>query len=81
MKPSRFPAYGWAGLVIILLAEGLLLAGVEVVATFFTPLVWSGYVLFIDGVVFKKKWEVLPPCAEERVFRNAIGLSCFLADI
>ena len=54
MKPSRFPAYGWAGLVIILLAEGLLLAGVEVVATFFTPLVWSGYVLFIDGVVFKK---------------------------
>ncbi len=36
------------------LAEALLFAGVESVAIFFTPLVWSGCFLFIDGVVLKK---------------------------
>ena len=57
MKPSRFPAYGWVGLAIILLAEALLFAGVEIIAVFFTPLVWSGYILCVDGVVFKKTGE------------------------
>ncbi len=32
----------------------MLFADVPAVATFFTPLVWSGYILFIDGLVFKK---------------------------
>lgn len=55
MKTSRFPTYGWAGLAVIFLAEGLLFAGFKMMAIFFTPLVWSGYILFIDGIVFKKK--------------------------
>lgn len=54
MKASRFPAYSWAGLAILLLAETLLFGGVRIVAVFFTPLVWTGYILFIDGAVFKK---------------------------
>jgi len=41
-------------LAIILLAEALLFAEVEIIAIFFTPLVWSGYILCVDGVVFKK---------------------------
>jgi hypothetical protein len=57
MKASRFPAYGWVGLAIILSAEALLFAGVEIIAVFFTPLVWSGYILCVDGVVFKKTGE------------------------
>jgi len=55
MKPYRFPGYGWAGLAVIFLAEVVLFAGVKAAAVFFTPLVWSGYILFIDALVFKKR--------------------------
>ena len=47
-----FPAWGWAGLGIILLAELLLFRGVSWVATFFTPIAWTGYLLLIDAAVW-----------------------------
>ncbi|MBN3038065.1 MAG: hypothetical protein JW869_01450 [Candidatus Omnitrophica bacterium] len=48
MKP-RF----YLGLGILLTSEVLLLAGVKWARIFFTPLVWTGYILAIDAVVFK----------------------------
>jgi hypothetical protein len=42
---------GVAGLGIIVAAEALLLAGQPTVARWFTPLVWTGYVLALDGLV------------------------------
>lgn len=50
-KRRPFPGRGWAGLAIILGAEFLLFYGTPWVVTFFTPMVWTGYLLFIDGVV------------------------------
>jgi len=44
-------AWGWAGLGIILLAEVLLALRAPGVTTFFTPIVWTGYVLLVDGLV------------------------------
>ena len=44
-------AYGWAGLGVILLAEVLLFAGHPVVGHWFTPIVWTGYVLAVDALV------------------------------
>lgn len=41
----------------IFVAEGLLFAGAETVAIFFTPIVWSGYILFADAWVFKKRGD------------------------
>lgn len=43
--------HGWLGAVIIVVAEALLLAGQPVVARWFTPVVWTGYVLLLDAVV------------------------------
>ncbi len=47
--------HGWIGLGIIGASEISLFAGVSFVGTYFTPLVWTGYLLFIDSLVYKKK--------------------------
>ena len=54
-SPFSFKWHGWVGLVVIAAAEILLFYGVPFVRTFFTPLVWSGYILFIDAVVYRRK--------------------------
>lgn len=42
--------HGWIGLGIILAAEAALLAGQPLVAGWFTPIVWTGYVLLADAL-------------------------------
>src|SRR5437660_586511 len=42
--------HGWLGIVVILGAEAALLGGQPLVARWFTPLVWTGYVLFVDAL-------------------------------
>ncbi len=42
--------YGWAGLGVIGAAEVLLVAGEPTVARWFTPIVWTGYVLCVDAL-------------------------------
>jgi hypothetical protein len=44
-------AHGWAGVGVILAAETLLFAGNSVVGRWFTPIVWTGYVLLVDALV------------------------------
>jgi len=51
----RFAPHGYAGIAIIVLAEALLFAGNQFVGHWFTPVVWTGYILFIDALVFKFK--------------------------
>ncbi|HEX5813995.1 MAG TPA: hypothetical protein VF010_01610 [Methylomirabilota bacterium] len=43
-------AHGWIGLGIILAAEAALLAGQPLVAGWFTPIIWTGYVLLADAL-------------------------------
>src|SRR5206468_955657 len=62
MKP-----HGWLGLAIIAIAEGALFRGEPLVAHWFTPIVWTGYVLFVDALVL---YALLP------ILRNTyVGLS------
>ena len=44
-------AHGWLGLIIMAAGEALLFAGLPWVAIFFTPLMWTGYILLVDGWV------------------------------
>lgn len=45
-------SYGWAGLAVIAAAEILLVSGrAPLVAEWFTPIVWTGYVLVVDALV------------------------------
>jgi hypothetical protein len=50
-----YPGHTWIGLAIMLVSEALMLYRIEPVATFFTPVVWTGYILFMDGVVYKNR--------------------------
>jgi hypothetical protein len=45
--------YGYIGLAIILVAEALLFAGNQFAGRWFTPMVWTGYILFSDALVFR----------------------------
>ncbi len=56
-KQSVLPWWGWAGFLIIFLGEFFLFRHVTWVATFFTPLMWTGYVLFVDAMVWSLRGE------------------------
>jgi hypothetical protein len=55
----RFPAHGYIGTAIILIAEALLFERNQFVGHWFTPIVWTGYILFADGLVYKLKGRSL----------------------
>ena len=56
---TRFAPHGYVGIAIILGAEALLFAGNQFVGHWFTPIVWTGYILFIDALVYKFKGRSL----------------------
>ena len=49
---KKFPLYGYLGFLIIIVAEALLFSGNQIVGRWFTPIVWTGYILFVDGLVY-----------------------------
>ena len=52
---TRFAPHGYAGIAIIIAAEVLLFGGNQFVGHWFTPIVWTGYIFFVDALVFKLK--------------------------
>lgn len=50
-RNRRLPAYGWLGLGILGVAEWLMFRGVKPVATYFTPIAWTAYLLVADAAV------------------------------
>src|SRR5437867_2772077 len=50
---SRFAPHGYVGLAIILFAELLLFRGNQIVGHWFTPIIWTGYILFVDALVYQ----------------------------
>src|SRR3989442_7558777 len=55
MTSKKYPLYGYAGIATIVGAEVLLFAGNQFVGHWFTPIVWTGYILFVDALVYKLK--------------------------
>ncbi len=51
----RLPAYAWVGLAVMAASEVAMLARVEPFYTFHTPIVWTGYILFVDGLVWRRR--------------------------
>ncbi|MEK6336940.1 MAG: hypothetical protein AABM67_18610 [Acidobacteriota bacterium] len=56
---TRFALHGYAGIAIVIAAEALLFGGNELVGHWFTPIIWTGYILFIDALVYKLKGRSL----------------------
>ncbi len=55
----RLKWYGWIGLGIVVVAQGLMFLRVDPVATWFMPIVWSGYILFADALALHLRGESL----------------------
>lgn len=45
------PTHGWLGLAIMVAAEILMFLKIEPIYSWFTPIVWTGYILFVDGLL------------------------------
>ncbi len=73
-KYFRFPPYGLIGLAVILAAEMLLWRGNRLVGTYFTALVWTGYIIFIDALVAMRKGSS-PISSRRREFALLIPIS------
>jgi hypothetical protein len=50
----KMPWFGWLGLGIMILSEILLWTGNDFIALIFTPVMWTGYILLIDGVIWAR---------------------------
>lgn len=51
------PVHGFLGLAVIGVAEALLFSGQRLVGEWFTPIVWTGYILAVDGLVAARTGE------------------------
>ena len=50
-RRRAFPPHGWLGIFALACAELMLFRGIEPLATFFTPVAWSAYILIADAAV------------------------------
>lgn len=50
-----FPLYGLAGAVVMIVSESAMLLRIEPFWSWHTPIAWTGYILFVDGVVWKRR--------------------------
>ena len=51
----RIPFYGWFGLLTILVSQACMLARIEPFYHWHTPIAWTGYILLVDAVVWKRR--------------------------
>jgi len=49
------PLYGWVGLAVMVLSEGGMLARIEPFWSWHTPIAWTGYILLVDAIVWKRR--------------------------
>lgn len=50
-RRRAFPSYGWFGFAALVCAEVLMFRRIDPVATYFTPIAWSAYILIADAAV------------------------------
>jgi hypothetical protein len=65
------PPYAWLGLLVMLGSELGMLSRVQPFAIWHTPIAWSGYILLVDGIVWKRRGNSW--------LRNAPGELLFIA--
>lgn len=54
-RPNRkMPWFGWLGLAIMVVSEIALWAGFHPAAIAFTPIMWTGYILLVDGWIWQR---------------------------
>src|SRR5579864_7191926 len=56
-KRAPLAWYGWFGLSVLVIAECLMFRGVEPVATYFTPIAWTAYLMVVDAAVWSVRGQ------------------------
>lgn len=59
MRQARIPGYGILGFLLIIIAYFFLVLDFRKSGVYYFPLVWIGYVLFVDGLVYRFKGNSL----------------------
>lgn len=54
-RKRRLPVYTWVGILIIISAQFALQVKGSWIATWLTPIMWTGYILLADGLVFYRR--------------------------
>jgi hypothetical protein len=49
------PPYGWIGLAVMVVSEAGMLARIEPFWSWHTPIAWTGYILLVDAIVWKRR--------------------------
>ncbi|HEY7285072.1 MAG TPA: hypothetical protein VH497_06510 [Vicinamibacterales bacterium] len=68
----RVPVYGWLGLAVIAISEAGMLARIEPFWSWHTPIAWTGYILFIDALVWQRRGDSLLRGAHAEAFFLAL---------
>jgi hypothetical protein len=55
----RYKWYGWLGLAWMIVAEILMIRKIQPVYSWFTPIMWTGYILFADALVLRLRGRSL----------------------
>jgi hypothetical protein len=75
----RLPAYSWIGLGLLAVSEAGMLGQVEPFWTWHTPIAWTAYILFVDGIVFARRGSSwLMTNRREFVFLAAVSIPLWL---
>jgi hypothetical protein len=73
------PRYGWFGLLVMLVSEAGMLARIDPFYHWHTPIAWTGYILFADAVVWRRRgasW--LRNCPAELLFIACVSAPLWL---
>ncbi len=73
MTARRLPLSAWAGLGIIAISEAGMLARIEPFWSWHTPIAWTGYILFVDGLVWKIRGD--SPIRNDRAEMALVALA------
>jgi len=70
--------HGYVGIAVMLGAEAALLAGQPLVSRWFTPIVWTGYVLFVDALAARVTgWSYLTTHRADGVLLALTSVACW----
>lgn len=71
--------YGYLGLVLILLAQLNFFAKIQPFATWYIPIIWYGYILFVDSLVYRvKKRSLIMSYPKEFLFLAVLSVPFWL---
>ena len=71
--------YGWLGLAVLLLDQALLPWQIDPLARWFTPVMWTGYVLLVDALVLRRRGaSLLHDRPREALFMATVSIPLWL---